>query len=75
MPVSSAEIEVADNLVIPWPHINPIDGPIQAADVREMWFAIIKPLSDKEVVQSVELRTLMAVVRSVYYGMHGNVVV
>lgn len=60
----------ADRLTIPWPAIRPLGIPVSAGGVKEAWDAIIAPLAG-EGPQSVELRVLMAVVRSVYDGMHG----
>jgi hypothetical protein len=70
--MNTEPIPISDILIIPWPKVRPLDIPLNTGGVEDVWNTIIKPMSDKEVVQSVETRCLMAIVRSVYWGMHGN---
>lgn len=65
-----APIPEATSLTIPWPSMRPLGILVSADGVKEAWDAIIGPLAE-DAPQSVEMRILMAVVRSVYDGMHG----
>lgn len=63
-------IPITDNLTIPWPRLRPLGVLVSADGVKAMWDTIIAPMVADH-PQSIEERTLMAVVRSVYDGMHG----
>ena len=70
-PTPSA-IPVAANLTIPWPAAAPFGATITAADVDAAWNEFVKPSQDDDAApQSVEMRILMGILRSVYDGMHG----
>ena len=55
--------------VIPHPEVAPFGGHISKTDVQAVWDAYVKPTqTDDAAPQSVETRTLMAVLRSINEG-------
>lgn len=54
-------------LRIPVPMVRPFDVPISASDVQAVWAAYVT--ADQDGAQSVEMRTLMAILRAVHAGM------
>jgi hypothetical protein len=71
--MNTEPIPISETLTIPWPSARPFDIPLTSSDVKDVWNTIVKPLSDSEATQSLDTRCLMAIVRAVYWGMHGNV--
>lgn len=55
-------------LVIPVPEMAPFGVEIGASGVQDVWDAFVKPTQEAGEVQSVEMRTLMAILRSVKAG-------
>lgn len=57
-------------MVIPVPVLAPLDIPVISSEaVQDVWDAFVKPDQDKGNPQSVEMRLLMAILRSVHEGM------
>lgn len=66
-------IPVTDNLLIPWPTVRPFGQPVTAESMDMVWNEfVVKPQADEH-IQSIEERYLMAILRAVYAGMHGQV--
>jgi len=57
-------------LTIPVPMVAPLGIPVDTkVKVQEIWDTFVKPEQDAGIPQSVEMRVLMAILRSVYEGM------
>jgi len=58
-----------DTIEIPIPIVRPFGSRLDKAEyVQEVWDAYVKPEQDAELPPSVEMRLLMAILRSVYQG-------
>lgn len=61
---------IESTMRIPVPQVAPFDIPItDPKAVQDVWDTFVKPDQDSGGPQSVEMRTLMAVLRSVYAGL------
>jgi hypothetical protein len=49
--------------------VRPLSWNIARSDVQDVWDAFVKPLQDSGDPQSIEMRTLMAILRAVYAGL------
>ena len=59
-----------DTVVIAVPMVRPLWTPLDQPEyIQEVWDTFVKPEQDAEVPQSVEMRMLMAILRSVYDGL------
>lgn len=56
------------NLPIPWPRMAPFGIEVTKSAVQDVWDTFVKPMQAKG-VQSIEDRTLMAILRAVHEGM------
>jgi hypothetical protein len=61
-------IPEAETLTIAWPAVAPLDIPLSASDVKDVWDTFIVKNRGP---QSIEERSLMAILRAVYDGMYG----
>lgn len=56
-----------EKITIPMPLVRPLGFPVDRDAVREVWNEfVVKP---NEIVQSIETRCLMAILRAVYAGL------
>ena len=55
-------------VTIPYPSVAPLDVPITRDDVEDVWDTFVKPDQDAGGLQSIEMRCLMGILRSVYKG-------
>ena len=60
---------MSDRISIPSPKTAPFGTPVTHDGVQEVWDAFVKPEQDAGIPQSVEMRMLMAILRSVAAGM------
>ena len=59
-----------DTVTIPWPHVRPLAIPVTPSSVQEVWDTFVKSApEDFASPPSVEMRTLMAILRAVYAGL------
>ena len=56
-------------VTIPHPHTAPFGVYITAAGLKEVWDAFVIPHQEADLPQSVEMRTLMGVLRAVHHGL------
>lgn len=54
---------------IPHPGVAPFGVPLVASAIQEVWDVFVKPDQDAGNIQSIEMRCLMAVLRSVHQGL------
>lgn len=59
---------MSDQIIIPRPTIRPLGIPVDRDAVQEVWDAFVKPEQEAGLPQSVEMRTLMAILRAVAVG-------
>ena len=61
--------DVDATMTIPVPIVRPLGMPLDKLEyVQEVWEAFVKPDQDAEIPPSVEMRMLMAILRSVAAG-------
>ena len=62
-----------ETVAIALPLVRPLAMPVDKPEyVTEVWDAFVKPEQDAEIPPSVEMRMLMAILRSVYDGLAMN---
>ena len=57
-------------LTVPWPMMAPFGADLGPEAVQEVWDAFVVPDQERGGAQSVEMRLLMAILRSMYAGMN-----
>ena len=57
-----------NTLTIPEPVVRPLGTPVTYDALEMVWDAFVKPHQDEEMPPSIEMRVLMAVLRSVAAG-------
>lgn len=57
------------DVLIPMPLVRPLDIPVSADGVLDVWDTFVKPHQAAGIPPSVELRILMAVLRAVHKGL------
>lgn len=65
--VGPIEPSPADAVLMPWPRVAPLGIALSASAVQDVWDAYVKPAQDSP--QSMEMRSLMAILRSVSAAM------
>jgi hypothetical protein len=59
-----------ETVTIPVPKLAPFDVPLTDPEtVQEVWDTFVKPDQDAGIVQSIEMRALMAILRAVHKGL------
>jgi hypothetical protein len=57
-------------ITIPTPRIAPFNLPITSREtIQEVWDEFVKPDQEAGILQSIEMRALMAILRAVYQGL------